>query len=101
MFVRLVSHEIRTPLNIVLGGLELLSTTLSGQIDDPEVFNIIADCRCSCDIAVDILSDMLAYEKLDAGVTELEKQLIPIWNLILTSTGPFQIQVWITTIVGC
>ena len=93
MFVRLVSHEIRTPLNIVVGGLELLSKHLKNHVEDPEMSEIILDCRCSCDAAVDILSDMLTYEKLDGGAMKLEKTPIPIWNFIDTSTRPFQIQV--------
>ena len=93
MFVRLVSHEIRTPLNIVLGGLELLSKKLKHLTVDSEISDIIADCRCSCDAAVDIVSDMLTYEKLDGGEMNLEIALIPIWDFIDTSTRPFRMQV--------
>ena len=92
MFVREVSHEIRTPLNIVIGGLELLSRILKME-ENPVGHEIIGDCRFSCESAVDILSDFLAYEKLDAGLMSLEKSLIPIWDLIDSSTHPFFMQV--------
>ena len=92
MFVRLVSHEIRTPLNIVIGGLDLLSKKFKDCVEDPEVLDIISDSRSSCDSAVDILSDLLAYEKLDADAMTLEKSLIPVWSLIESSTRPFRMQ---------
>ena len=95
MFVRLVSHEIRTPLNIVLSGLKILKGSLQHKTDDPEVFDIIHDCEVSCDTAVDILSELLAYEKIDAGVMTLEKTVLPVWKFIDTTIRPFRVQVYI------
>ena len=98
MFVRLVSHEIRTPLNIVLTGLRLLRKDLmkgdwcqQGQRD--KLLETVNDSEASCGTAVEILDDLLTYEKLDAGLMQLEETTFPAWAFLKETTRAFNIQV--------
>ena len=95
MFVRLVSHEIRTPLNVVMTGLKLIEREISKQEIDANsgVLDMINDVKLSCDAAVDLLNDLLAYEKLDAGIMTLEKTKINARQFIRKAMHPFYIQV--------
>lgn len=111
-----MSHEIRTPLNTVFLGLKLLkedlyknstsnnnrkstcittgnSTTSSLMLPNAEVLETIADIENSCETALNILNDLLSYEKLEAGLLKLEKTKIAAWQFVKESVRPFFIQV--------
>ena len=87
MFVRLVSHEIRTPLNVVLVALKLIRNELSVMKCDADLMDTVKDAGMSCDTAVALLDDLLAYEKLEAGI------MIPAWAFIRDAVRPFSLQV--------
>ena len=89
-FVRHVSHEIRTPLNIVTSGLELLVSLSQNMSAD--MIDIIADMRGACAIAIDILNDLLTYEKLDSDLLVLEKSPCDISELMTKVYNMFHIQ---------
>jgi signal transduction histidine kinase len=101
MFVRYVSHEIRTPLNTVATGLTLI-LSLKDKIStctDPRTKNILQnifsmtdDCKESCDVAVDILNELLLYEKLEGGILSLEKTIEPGRDVIHDAIQIFNIQ---------
>ena len=98
VFVRLVSHEIRTPLNIVTMGLKLLEKDLqkADLVDKSSLARLletVRDSEMSCTAAVEILDDMLAYEKLDAGLMLLDKTTLPAWDFIRDTVHPFNVQV--------
>jgi signal transduction histidine kinase/CheY-like chemotaxis protein len=106
MFVRYVSHEIRTPLNTVSMGLELLQSCLSDDsaqgptrtattaegFDVHGMRDMIAEVKESCDIAVNILSDLLLYEKLEGGILALEKRCEPALAVVYDAVKTFKIQ---------
>eukprot|EP00607_Mallomonas_marina_P007586 CAMPEP_0182418402 /NCGR_PEP_ID=MMETSP1167-20130531/2846_1 /TAXON_ID=2988 /ORGANISM="Mallomonas Sp, Strain CCMP3275" /LENGTH=613 /DNA_ID=CAMNT_0024592597 /DNA_START=164 /DNA_END=2005 /DNA_ORIENTATION=- len=92
VFVRLVSHEIRTPLNIVVQGLKLLHKEMSKNEIDKNLSEIVSDTQASCDIAVTLLDDLLAYEKLEAGVMVLEKTSVRTMMFLKDAAKPFLIQ---------
>ena len=71
--LRYVSHELRTPLSILLTGLELLEGIVKDGGSTEEVVSTIEDLKQPCRTSVSILNDLLAYEKLDAGIMQLEK----------------------------
>lgn len=76
MFVRYVSHEIRTPLNVALLGLrcleeELLSRTANLRCREDEMLDLVEDVKVSCNLAVELLNDLLLYEKIDDGLSGL------------------------------
>jgi CheY-like chemotaxis protein len=58
----------------------------------PEVFADLADIEESCHTAVDILTDLLTYEKLEAGLMTLERSRVPVVDLIEKALAPFRIQ---------
>ena len=68
-FVQSVTHEVRSPLNVVLSGLNYLS---NHHDFDASVAETISSIRLSCSTAIDILSDLLTYEKIESGVQQLE-----------------------------
>jgi signal transduction histidine kinase/CheY-like chemotaxis protein len=78
--VRYISHELRTPLNTAFLGLKLLSSDLKASNDpkDMERYETLCDVNMSCTAAVDILNDLLCYEKLESGIMELRRENIVV-----------------------
>ena len=89
-FVRHVSHEIRTPLNVVMSGLELLRSPNMELNSD--AMEIIDDMRGACAVAIDILNDLLTYEKLDSDLLVLEKTPCDVVELVRRVHNMFHIQ---------
>jgi signal transduction histidine kinase len=104
-FVRYVSHEIRTPLNTVSMGLKLIQDLKQRQeekkarkleaiaegnhaakeeagSEDEDIFEMTDEIKESCDIAINILNDLLLYEKMEGGLLELDKQKEPALSLV-------------------
>jgi hypothetical protein len=91
-FVRYMSHEIRTPLNTVSMGLKLIQDMKSSRASDDsslrvvqeeeDVFDMADEIKESCDIAINILNDLLMYEKMEGGLMVLEKKREPALSLV-------------------
>lgn len=92
MFVRYVSHEIRTPLNTVMMGLKLLETELSALENNIHLLDTVGDISTSVDTAVNILNDLLTYEKLSANILTLELAEVAIKKFIHAVIRPFFLQ---------
>ena len=109
-FVRHVSHEIRyaypslfeicivsyiynsTPLNTVLQGIELLRSRLEKHVNLTHEFNEDLEAiEQSCRIAIDILSELLTYEKLESGLIILERSVVFAFQCIKLALAPFRI----------
>ena len=88
-FVRHVSHEIRTPLNVVMSGLDLLSAMACANV---EMEDLIADIKSACTTAIDILNDLLSYEKLDSNLLALERSDCDFGDMVNKVFSFFQIQ---------
>ena len=82
-FVRFVSHETRSPLGVAHGGVELL-------LSNPYILNapndlqeLVQDVYISINSAIQILSDLLQYESIDAGTFSLERsrQVVGCWSM--------------------
>eukprot|EP01038_Epipyxis_sp_PR26KG_P004961 gene4961-6936_t len=88
-FVRYVSHEIRSPLNVLYGGLQMLVHE-PNTLSNPILTEQVTDLFTSCGQAIEILNDMLHYEKIEAGKFHMEKTNISLknWDLI-TQCRPF------------
>lgn len=91
--MRYVSHEIRTPLSIALLGLRYLEDVLrtshrsnatENTVSAPAItmseadFEVLEDVKGSCMVAVDILNDLLLYERLDDGIFTLSKRPVQL-----------------------
>lgn len=90
-FVRYVSHEIRTPLNIVNMGLNLLNKTIN-SFGNEEARELISDMQKSSTVAVEILNDLLTYEKIESNLLVLELKEVHIYEIIYNTVQFFRIQ---------
>ena len=93
-YVRHISHELRTPLNTAFLGLKLLTSELKASSDPKEIerYDTLCDVNLSCAAAVDILNDLLCYEKLDSGILELHKEDVPILPFLSDCLTMFSVQ---------
>ncbi|KAJ1406156.1 hypothetical protein B484DRAFT_404234, partial [Ochromonadaceae sp. CCMP2298] len=108
-FVRFVSHEIRTPMNAVRLGMTLFSTEIDGLVGKlagkslEEVTAVlqetVADWRQiavdvldNCEAAVDVLNDLLNYDKIETGSLKLEFTMVPVWKVLQRTFKTFVLQ---------
>ena len=91
--MRYVSHEIRTPLNTVFLGLKLLQDEMTKKHEDLVMLETVHDIKDSCDIAVNILNDLLTYEKLEGGLLSVDLKPQNAMHFIKATIRPFTIQV--------
>jgi signal transduction histidine kinase len=93
-YVRYISHELRTPINTVYLGLKLITKQLKNSNDpkDSENYDTLCDVNLSCMAAMDILNDLLCYEKLESGILELHKQEMFILPFLSQSVALFSVQ---------
>lgn len=91
MFVRSVSHEIRTPLYVVFSALTWLELEAQSTGLREEVKATIAMTKEACSSAVDLLNDMLAYEKIDGNILSLEAAPLDMRQFIRDCANPFMI----------
>jgi signal transduction histidine kinase len=74
-------------------GLKLLEEDLTrAQVDEEYLVNI-QECQESIDIAVSILNDLLSYEKLEASIMTLYREVVPVTSFIQSTLSPFFLQV--------
>lgn len=110
-FVRFVSHEVRTPLNTVCMGLRLLKEELVGvllgcpqTLDQGQpvdsrspaelkdsLFALSDEVLTNAESAVDVLNDLLNYDKIEMGTLILELTTFPIWKLIEQISAEFEL----------
>ena len=93
MFVRYISHEVRTPLNTAVLGLQYLERELAGVTLSAEVAEALTASKVSCDTAVTVLNEFLAFDKLEGGTLIVEKTHLNAWTLIQQTAEPFFQQV--------
>lgn len=111
-FMRFVSHEVRTPLNAVSMGLSILSDDMARVADEaaalatksdiilssPSISEkihgwmaMVNDVKNSTDLSVDVLNDLLNYDKIESGNLRLELSLISLWTLIQEASNEFRL----------
>ena len=93
MFIRYISHEIRTPLNTVFLGLKLLQDDFVRSNDDVSRVETVKDIKESCDIAINILNELLMFDKLESGILKLELKKVSPWTFVTDVIKPFFVQV--------
>ena len=96
-YVRYISHEMRTPLNAATLGLNMLLTQLKKKNNpspaDEELRESISDIQLACSTAVDILNDLLSFEKLESGILVLHRQDISVEKFMFEGVTMFSAQV--------
>jgi len=120
-FVRFVSHEVRTPLNSVSMGLTLMKeemaqsmgyksaeamlehpekkdgkkkkkpTTKEAEENEREWFDLAHEVHTSAQSSVDVLNDLLNYDKIENGQLALELMVVNIWDLLDRTIGEFKL----------
>ena len=91
ILVKYISHEIRTPLNTICVGLSILEKRLSQSSNPNEYFlNLTREMQESASVAVQILTDLLDYEKLGSGLMTLDLGWMPIVPFLRHVFNPFQ-----------
>jgi signal transduction histidine kinase/ActR/RegA family two-component response regulator len=114
-FVRFVSHEVRTPLNSVCMGLTLMQdeiaislgykssddflecTESNNQLEklselkqkESVWLNLVQDIQSNAQSSIDVLNDLLNYDKVETGTLRLELTIISMWKLIEKTTNEF------------
>jgi signal transduction histidine kinase len=108
-FVRFISHEIRTPLNTVRLGMKLLEveigklvSTLSSTpaaslaplvLKTLETWKQLADEIVeSSESAVEVLNDLLNYDKIEIGALKLELSYMNVRELVDRTVAAMQVQ---------
>ena len=64
-YVRYISHELRTPLNAAINGIQMLEIGLQKSTNPVDIqrHETLEDITSCCTAAVDILNDLLTFEK--------------------------------------
>eukprot|EP00977_Amphora_coffeiformis_P027499 scaffold34615_cov180-Amphora_coffeaeformis.AAC.21 len=115
LFVRFISHECRTPINTICIGAGLIQetlsqytneygasitgTTIATQQDCKEGLmehlrdwsDLVSDVVVNAQCAVNVLGDLLNYDKVENGTLPLDLCIIPIWTLIQRAGSEFRL----------
>ncbi|MBA3660586.1 MAG: PAS domain-containing sensor histidine kinase [Gammaproteobacteria bacterium] len=104
-FVSVVSHELRTPLTSIHGALSLILSGTFGNFSE-KAHQLLVIANSNSDRLLNLISDILDIEKIEAGKAELKLQPININKIIqesITATRmyaeKFKITVILTTTV--
>lgn len=100
-YTRYISHELRTPMSVIKMGLKFFKTQLCHSTndeleltkDEQEQLDTLAEMDASSDVAIEILNDLLLYDKLENGLVELHKQDIGALEFIQNSLLMFAVQI--------
>ncbi len=77
-----ISHELRTPLNGVMGFAEILQREALGPLGAAEYKEYSKNIYLSGERLLSIVNDMLNISKLDAGEFELDKDAMPLRDVV-------------------
>ena len=99
-FMRYISHEIRTPLNTVFLGMTFVQSTLNkraltsdGVPDNSDILlETMDDMSSSCQTALNILNELLTFDKIDSGLMKMELEEAHPWLYVHGAVRPFAVQ---------
>ena len=97
-----ISHEVRTPLMTVSLGMDFLSNELLVEFNDDHnhsSIKAIKDMKESCVDAIEILNDILTFNKVERGILNVELEPLSSWIFFENIIKPFQLQVSILLLV--
>ena len=93
------AHEIRTPLSTAYMALDLLTSTISSssspvtEISERDnLLDISRTVKEGCDTSLSIVNELLTFEKLSAGMMQLEAKLVPLVPLLESNVSMFRFQ---------
>ncbi len=83
-YVRYISHELRTPMNTACLGLSMLIADIAAYVEDnptaqhhDDWLETVTDVHMACTTTVDILNDLLGFEKMESGQMTLHASSEP------------------------
>ena len=94
-YVRFISHELRTPLNSVFMGMQLMIDQIPEDTQEPvelERRETLVETQSACGAALDILNELLLFDKLETGALVLNKLTVPVSELVEDSIKMFSVQ---------
>lgn len=94
-FVRYISHEVRSPLSTTSLGLDCLLGMLANPqaLNRAELIDLTNDCKATCTTAIQTLSDLLLYDKVESKLMQLEKVELECIPFIEQCVKPLERQV--------
>ena len=94
-FIRFISHEVRTPLNVALMGVEYLEgcSEYVQKAFKEKYMTTLSELKDSCKSSVDILNDVLNFDKLSNGAMILNLTRIKAITMIETAVRAFNTMV--------
>ena len=90
-YIRYISHELRTPLNTVHMGVQFCIEQISNQnsidINKKEFQNSLVEINLACSAALEILNDLLLYDKLQSGLVKLQNDEVNVMDFFKKMFG--------------
>ncbi len=80
-FVAMISHDLRTPLSAVQATLGLVQTGVYGDLDEKGKKRVLTAER-NCDRLINLISDLIDFEKMQSGRFELDLSECQSANLV-------------------
>ena len=79
---------------ILCVGLKLVSDDLEGSVEtkDADRFEILSDVKAACRTAVQILDDLLCFDKLESGILEIHKHEVLVMPFMTDCVSMFASQ---------
>jgi PAS domain S-box-containing protein len=80
-FMNMITHDLRSPLTSIRCSMAMLSEGICGELPDSAHQKIVTVER-SVDWLIDLISDLLDIDKLEAGKMELKLDHLPVTSII-------------------
>jgi hypothetical protein len=74
-------------------GTQLAISKLNKTSDGEPIVLIMNDVLASCQVSIDVLNDLLLFDKLENGNLELEKKETTVWDIVNSNAKLFVVQV--------
>ncbi|MEL7068807.1 MAG: ATP-binding protein [Cyanobacteria bacterium J06581_3] len=84
-FLATMSHELRTPLNAIIGFSQILLSKTKDLLDDPQQ-NMISRILANGRNLLELIDDILAFSKLEAGRLDLDPVEMDLSALVMKTT---------------
>lgn len=93
-FVRYISHEVRSPLSTTSLTLDCIMDLLArpDDINREELMELASDGKTTCTTAIQTLSDLLLYDKVDSNMLQLERAEVECVPFIQQCVRPLEKQ---------
>lgn len=90
---RLFSNQLQPITPVTATQNSLPSSNNNNIITEDSLVELIHDTTQSCNVSIEILSDLLLYEKIDGGLLVLDSSEVLLWPFVLGVIKLFDVQV--------